>query len=624
MKKHVFFNKVWMVITICVICILGISPMEGLADGKILFVSTRTGNNDIWIMDEDGSNQQQLTHSPDSEHTPTFSPDGTQIAFVNYTKKKLLIMDVDGSNHRTIYTSTAHQIAYTAWSPDGSKLTFRQGPYNYYDIWVINSDGSNPHNITNDGHHNGRSSWSPDGSKIVYDRRSIPPYSYSVEVWVMNSDGSNKTQLTFGGWCGYTCENVAADWSPDGTRLTYASGAYGHVIGNRMYRWDIYVMNPDGTNKIRLTTDPIQEEFPVWTPDSNRIAFNRNGDIYLINADGTGESRLTFTGGNYVCDWIDMSSDNSPPTADAGEDITITSEVVADTVVNGTASDEDADDNLEYRWKEGETILADWTPAGGNGECPLYLNAISIGIGTHTLTLEVTDGDETASDDMLLTILNSPPNISPNGGGVFEINEVVTLGGYVSDFDGDLLNYQWLEGTTVFFSGTVQTVNGGTLVELPEHTTSTLPLGIHTIALQVDDGANEPVSGEITVEIVDNTPPTLEPAANKTVLRPPNHKMVDIVIQANASDNSGLPVTLNAAIACNEPVNGSGDGDKSPDWTEPVIDQENGIITFQLRAERSGNGNGRVYTITITATDTSYNTTTANIEITVPHDKKKK
>lgn len=67
-----------------------------------------------------------------------------------------------------------------------------------------------------------------------------------------------------------------------------------------------------------------------------------------------------------------------------------------------------------------------------------------------------------------------------------------------------------------------------------------------------------------------------------------------------------------------------GDGNTSPDWTEPVIDQGNGIITFQLRAEHSGKGNGRVYKITITAVDTSNNTATANVEITVPHDKKKK
>lgn len=139
----------------------------------------------------------------------------------------------------------------------------------------------------------------------------------------------------------------------------------------------------------------------------------------------------------------------------------------------------------------------------------------------------------------------------------------------------------------------------------------------------MDDGVNEPVSGEITVEIVDTTSPTLAPTANKTILWPPNHKMVDIVVEANVSDNSGLPVTLNASITSNEPIDGTGQGNKSPDWTEPVIDQENGIIMFQLRAERSGKGNGRVYTITITAADTSNNSTTVNIEITVPHDKKK-
>ena len=100
--------------------------------------------------------------------------------------------------------------------------------------------------------------------------------------------------------------------------------------------------------------------------------------------------------------------------------------------------------------------------------------------------------------------------------------------------------------------------------------------------------------------------------------------MVDIVVDTNVSDNSGLPVTLNASITSNEPIDGTGQGDKSPYWTEPVIDQENGIITFQLRAERSGKGNRRVYTITITAADTSNNTTTANIEITAPHDKRNK
>ena len=100
--------------------------------------------------------------------------------------------------------------------------------------------------------------------------------------------------------------------------------------------------------------------------------------------------------------------------------------------------------------------------------------------------------------------------------------------------------------------------------------------------------------------------------------------MVDIIIEANAEDDSGLPVTLSATVSSNEPQDGQGDGDQSPDWTEPVIDQENGIITLQLRSERSGSGDGRIYTITITATDQADNSSQAEVEIIVPHDKRKK
>lgn len=95
MKTFTFFNKVWMVITIGVICFLGFNPPDVWAKGKILFVSSRTGNNDIWIM------------------------------------------DIDGTTQTPIYTSTAYQIAYTAWSPGGSKITLRQGTYNYGNFAVI-------------------------------------------------------------------------------------------------------------------------------------------------------------------------------------------------------------------------------------------------------------------------------------------------------------------------------------------------------------------------------------------------------------------------------------------------------------------------------------------------------
>jgi hypothetical protein len=256
------------------------------------------------------------------------------------------------------------------------------------------------------------------------------------------------------------------------------------------------------------------------------------------------------------------------------------------------------------------------------------LSSLSIGVGTYSLFLEISDGDKTSADEMILTIDNSSPNAAPGGGGVYEINTDVILVGDASDFDGDSLNYDWTEGTTeglnTICSGTVQAVAGGDSIILPDCVVSNLSLGLHTLTLRVDDGLNLPNSKNVSVEIVDTTVPTLAPVAIKYLLWPPNHNLVNISIQANASDNSGLLPALSAAVVSNEPENGLGDGDIDDDWTEPIIDQINGTISLQLRSERSGSGNGRVYTVSITATDSSNNSSIAIIDIIVPHDKRKK
>jgi hypothetical protein len=240
------------------------------------------------------------------------------------------------------------------------------------------------------------------------------------------------------------------------------------------------------------------------------------------------------------------------------------------------------------------------------------------------LTLEADDGTEKSEDQMILTIDNSAPHAAPGGGGVFEINTDIILVGDVSDYDGDLLHYEWAEGADVLCSGDIQSIVEGFPVMLPDCFLSGLSLGVHTISLTVDDGINLPDSNDVTVEVVDTTVPTLAPLASDYLLWPPNHIMIDIVIEANASDNSGLPVTLTAMVTSNEPEDGLGDGDTGPDWTIPVIDQSTGTIDLQLRRERSGTGNGRTYTVTITATDSSGNYSSTMVDIGVPHDMRNK
>jgi len=295
------------------------------------------------------------------------------------------------------------------------------------------------------------------------------------------------------------------------------------------------------------------------------------------------------------------------------------------TTINGVATDQDQSDSLTYRWMKEGQLLTGWTPVGGSGECPLNMGMLSLPIGTQTLTLEVSDGKTTTSDDMILTIENSAPHAAVTGTGRVPIGTTVFLNGQVSDYDGDTLSYTWKEDGSVVCSGTVQTIAGGSVMNLPETCNlASLSLGEHVISLEANDGINLPVMSTMVLTIFDDISPTLHPTVDKAILWPPNHGMVYVTIKADSSDNSGQPVTLTASVLSNEPIDGLGDGDIAPDWTTPVINQSTGSITLQLRAERSGSGNGREYTVNITATDVSGNVSTAYVKIIVPHDNKKK
>jgi hypothetical protein len=113
---------------------------------------------------------------------------------------------------------------------------------------------------------------------------------------------------------------------------------------------------------------------------------------------------------------------------------------------------------------------------------------------------------------------------------------------------------------------------------------------------------------------VSNPPPVISGlSVDKPVLWPPNHKMVPVTLSYNVSDNCDAGLTPVITISSNEPVNGTGDGNTSPDWQ--VIDAHHVL----LRAERSGNGSGRIYTITLTVTDSAGSSSSSSVIVRVPH-----
>ena len=194
---------------------------------------------------------------------------------------EIYVMNPDGSNQIDVSNNPASD-EYPTWSPDGTKIAFVSGRDGNNEIYVMNADGTGtPTRLTNNPAWDGEPAWSPDGTKIAF--TSMGAANFAKIIYVMNADGTNPTRLTPGEF---------PKWSPDGTKIVFDSNRDGNT--------EIYVMNADGTYPIRLTNDPAQDWMPAWSPDGSKIAFSSNPvgsifQIFVMNADGSNLTRLTNT-----------------------------------------------------------------------------------------------------------------------------------------------------------------------------------------------------------------------------------------------------------------------------------------------------------------------------------------
>jgi hypothetical protein len=138
------------------------------------------------------------------------------------------------------------------------------------------------------------------------------------------------------------------------------------------------------------------------------------------------------------------------------------------------------------------------------------------------------------------------------------------------------------------------------------------PLGTTAVTLTVTDSKGLSNQCPGTVTVADKTPPTIiSPSASPSTLWPPNHKMVNVAVNYNATDNCGQPACQISSVTSNEPISSS-------DYA--IVDAHH----VELSADRLGSGHGRIYTVTIACTDTSGNSSTQTVKVTVPHDQGKK
>ena len=641
---------------------------------RIVYCQDDINDPEIWVMNADGTNDHKLGSGSGAYRGPRWSPDGHKIVFmkrIDPYRDNIWVMDADGSNETQLTFGNLGD-GWPTWSPDGEKIMFHRWSNGLMKLYIVDSDGSNLHPLTNDNMSETQASWSPDGRYIVF---ISPPDN---NLWVMNSDGTGKKQLTtmgraemprwnptgdiiaFGSGTGclekdtylaYLCVPSAnkpplADAGPDQT--VSAGGACNAAV------------TLDGTG----STDPDGDVLSyTWTgPFGTKDGPNPSVILSL----GTHSITLSVDDGKggRASDTVQITViDNTPPRIATPPNITVNTDPGMCSA--GVTYDVTATDNCP-----GVTVVSNPPSASvfpkGVTTVGVTATDASGNMATGTFTVTVEDKEPPRITCPANIVIPTDPGMcsagvtynvgatdncpgvavvsNPPSGSVFP-KGVTTVTSIATDASGNratgtfTVTVEDREKPTLGLpANIVKPTDPGQCSAVVSYTVtatdncpgmppiiidpppgSVFPKGTTTVTVKATDASGNTATGTFTVTVEDKENPVITNiSAIPSTLWPPNHKMVDVTVNYNVSDNCSQAPTCTLSVASNEPIDGTGDGDTSPDWV--IVDAHH----VKLRAERAGSGNGRIYTITTACTDASGNPSSQIVTVPVPHDQGKK
>lgn len=515
-------------------------PLAAAAQGKIAFTSQRSGDFEIYVMNEDGSNQTNLTNNPASDASPAFSPDGSRIAFSSNRdgNGEIYVMNADGSNQINLSNNPANDSS-PAFSPDGGKIVFVSNRDGNSEIYVMNADGSAQTRLTNHLRVDREPKFSPDGSRIAFaSERDTPDFS---EIYVMNANGSNVTRLT-----NNTRRDFSPAFNPDGNRIAFTSD-------RDVYSMEVYIMNADGSNQINLSNHPAFDGLPVFSPDGGRIAFTStrsemfgsNYDIYVMQIDGSNPTRLTnHPNSDFVSSWVAVP--NSAPMITPAIGVAIARGADASAVQIAIVNDAEDDENaLSVTVNGASSATANGVTVSGvavssSGSVTANV-AATCAASAASFTLRVTDGGglfaEAALNVSVTAETTAPTLVLPSN--------IVAYLPLNSTDTSKIVNF------TV--SATDNCDANPTVTAVPP-SGSIFPVGTTTVNATATDASGNTATGSFTVTVLYNFTGFFQPVDN-----PPTINVVTagraIPIKFSLSGNKGLNIfaagyPVSQPIAC--------------------------------------------------------------------------
>jgi len=432
---------------------------------KIVFASNRDGNAQIYLMNADGSNQTRLTNNSTNDESPMWSPDNTRILFQSDRDNpysgaaEIYVMNSDGTA-QTRLTNNTQDDSCPVWSPDGSKVVFQSARNDlYYQVYVMNADGTNQVNISSGTTNEGQPSWSPDGTKIAFTSERDHPGTPSI--YVMNADGSNQTRLTFSS---SEIRDEQPVWSPDGTKIAFVSTRdsvveswqetddEGGMVQRSAVRTnkEVYVMNADGSNQVRLTNNLENDDSPGWSNDGTKIIFRSERErdwcdpiqqVWIMNADGGNQIDISNNWfGDYCPSWQRITGNIPPAVSITSPTSGATFSAPANIIITANASDSDGTIS-KVEFYQGTTLIGTATTA------PFSISWNNVAAGSYQITAKATDnsGAVTTSAAVSLTVNIAAIPIPRDGLSPLTYNvqnNQITTSGYEYDAAGNLTRSQ--------------------------------------------------------------------------------------------------------------------------------------------------------------------------------------